>query len=287
MQSVFTMDLLALHSAALDARAVDLVRSEQNWDRRAAEVSQFALGADDFALNWLQARMDFQDSQVLDISFGAGRYLEAFLQRGAQISGVEISRQMLTHARARLDSSGLRYRPEALLHSSWEAVDLAALGWEAAFDLVFLYFSPAISSTQMLEKVLKASRRAVHVSLYAQREDSLLTALQDEIGLPRRSVGADTADDLQHIYNILYQWGYFPHITYEERSKASAHDVDYIFERYASWLFKGQSADPSWRKRLHQALSERSTAGKVTTLSRDIVGHLYLDKRVCRSEAKF
>lgn len=278
------MDLLAFHTAALDARAVDLVRSEQNWDRRAAEVSQFGLAADDFALTWLQTKMNLQDKTVLDISFGAGRYLQAFLQLGAQVSGVEISRQMLMHTQARLDDSGLRYAPEALLHASWEAVDLAARNWEAAFDLVFLYFSPAISSTQMLEKVLKASRQAVYVSLYVQREDSLLCALQDEFGLTRRSVGADGADDLLHIYNILYQWGYFPQIACEERVKASTHDVDYIFERYASWLFQGQSGDTARRQRLREVLARWARNGKVTTQSRDRVGHLYLDKRLCRSD---
>lgn len=283
------MDLLKHHMAALDARErhPDLPRSEQNWDRRADEVSRFGLADDDFALNWLAQHIELAGKQVLDVSFGAGRYLQAFLQRGAQIGGVEISARMLAHARARLDRTGLAYQPERLLHTSWEQLELAAHGWEAAFDLVFLYFSPAISSVAMLEKVLAASRQGVYISLYGHREDSLLTELQDEFGLPRRSVGADTADDLQHIHNILYLWGYFPHIAFEERRKTSTHAVDYIFERYASWLFKGQGPwspeeDEVRRARLHQALMERSRDGKVGTTSRDVVGHLYVDKRVRR-----
>jgi SAM-dependent methyltransferase len=277
------MDLLSYHVAALDDRHTDLLQSEQNWDRRAAEVSQFGLADDDFALDWLARHIELAGKEVLDVSFGAGRYLQAFLQRGARIGGVEISACMIAHARARLDQCGLAYAPERLLHSSWEALDLAAHCWENAFDLVFLYFSPAISSVAMLEKVLAASRQGIYVSLYCQREDGLLSALQDEFGLPRRSVGADTADDLQHICNILYLWGYFPHITFEERRKTSAHAVDYIFERYASWLFKGQSADAAHRGRLQQALARRSVDGKITTTSRDIVGHLYLDKRLGRT----
>ncbi|SMB22519.1 protein of unknown function [Sterolibacterium denitrificans] len=276
------MDLLSYHMAALDDRHTDLRQSERNWDRRAAEVSRFGLADDDFALNWLARHIELAGKDVLDVSFGAGRYLQAFLQRGARIGGVEISARMIAHARARLDRSGLAYAPERLLHGSWEALDLVAQHWENAFDLVFLYFSPAISSVAMLEKVLAASRQGIYVSLYCQREDGLLSALQDEFGLPRRSVGAATADDLQHIQGILYHWGYFPHLAYEEPRKTSSHAVDYIFERYASWLFKGQEESPPQRDRLRQALMRRSVDGKIATTSRDIVGHLYLDKRVRR-----
>lgn len=281
------MDLLRFHSAALDdsGRSSNLQRSEENWDRRAAEVSQFGLAPDDFALNWLQGKMDFQGQRILDISFGAGRYLQAFLERGAEVSGVEISRQMIAYTRQRLDQAGLVYQPEELRHSAWENVDLskpAWQNWQGAFDLVFLYFSPAISSVAMLEKVLQVSRQSVYVSLYAHREDSLLSELQDEFQLPRRSVGADSADDLQHIAQILYAWGFFPHIAYEERSKTSQHSVDYIFERYASWLFKQDSADEKLRQQLRQALQQRSVEGKVSSRSRDVVGHLYVDKRLSK-----
>lgn len=278
------MHLLEYHLAALNdsGHSANLQRSEENWDRRAAEVSQFGLAADDFALNWLQGKMTLQGKRILDISFGAGRYLQAFLQHGATVSGVEISRQMIEHTRQRLDQAGLPYQAAELLHSAWEHTDLARQGWQNAFDLVFLYFSPALSSVAMLEKVLQASRQSVYVSLYAHREDSLLGELQEAFNLPRRSVGADSADDLQHLYNILYLWGYFPHITYEERLKTSHHAVDYIFERYASWLFKQDSADETRRQQLRQALQQRSVDGKLSTTSRDVVGHLYVDKRLRR-----
>lgn len=275
-------NLLALHSAAIDRQQPDLAQALRTWDRRAPEVSRFEVTDDDFALQLLLRRMDLPGRRVLDISFGGGRYLQAFLQLGAQISGVEISPEMLRHTRQRLDAAGLSYDPAQLVCQPWEKIDLVDLGWQSAFDLVFLYMSPAISSVAMLRKVLQASRQSIFITLYSHREDSLLQELQAEFGQPVQPLTAKREHDLLHIFNTLYLWGHHPDLVFEERSKTSAHPVDAIFERYSSWLLKGELDTEDQRQRLREALQRRAKAGLVQTLSRDLIGHLYLDLRLKR-----
>ena len=277
--SPHVIDLNTWFSEQLDAQHPDLQYSEQLWDRRAAEVSSFTVSADDLALQTVQQRLQLAGSRVLEISFGGGRHLLEFARHGARVSGVEISANMIAHTRDKLRQLGPLSQDSELIQSAWENIDLAQLGWEQAFDLVFLYMSPAISSTAMLRKVLRASRGHVYLALYCDRSDSLLGELQDEFGLERRSVGSKGADDVYQLFNLLYQWGYFPELRFEERSKTSAHPPAYLLERYASWLWREQ-ADDTRREQLHVALERRTDNELVSTRSRDIVGHLLLDTRL-------
>lgn len=275
------MDIEQYFSELLTRPEPDLQRSEQTWDLRADEVSRFGVSDNDAALQGVLRRHDLAGEKVLDISFGAGRYLVEFARRGAQVSGVELSGRMLEHAGHKLRAAGLQAQTGRLLHSPWEDVVLQDEGWHDAFDLVFVHMSPVLSSLPGLYKALAACRKGLYVSSHVWREDSLLTDLQDTLGLPRRRIGSRTADDLYGLFNLLYQWGYFPALEFNEYCKTSHHSPDYILQRYASWLWP-EEATIADRQRLLQLLQERTVGGEVETRSRDIIGHLYLDKRLRR-----
>lgn len=275
------MNLEQHFAGLLNSHQPDLALSEQTWDRRADEVSKFTVSEADVALQTVLQHHELDGQAVLEISFGGGRHLLEFARRGARISGVEISANMLRHTQQKLEAAGLSGQVDSLLHSSWEALDLQQQGWEEAFDLVFLYMSPALSGTDMLRKALAASRNGFYVCSYAHREDSLLGELQDKLGLERRPVGSKSADGLYNLFNLLYQWGYFPQLSFEERSSTSRHDPDYILQRYASWLWRDGATDEQCQQLL-ALLKEKSEDGKVVSRSRDLVGHLYLDKRMRR-----
>lgn len=261
-------------SQLLDRKKPDLAHSEQLWDRRASEVGMFSVDKDDLALQTIQQSMDLQDKRVLDISFGAGRYLLEFLRLGADISGVEISQGMIAQARQKLQASGTSYAQENLVKSAWEDLDLQLLGWKKAFDLVFMHMSPAISSVEMLQKVLGASCGLVYITLYTQREDSLLQDLLFGFGLVSSPTSIKVADDFYAIFNLLYLWGYQPHIKFEERKQTREYTPESILERYASRLWRGDDLTVVRRNALLETLRHRSINGQVRTSGRDVIGHL-------------
>lgn len=146
-----------------------------------------------------------------------------------------------------------------------------------------MYQSPAISSPAMLEKCLAATQKWLYFSLYSHREDSLLTELQKEFGLEIKAVGSRGAHKFYYLFNLLYQQGYFPNIHFEERSSTSHFSPDYILERYASWLWQGDELTDEKRQALLNSLTARANSeGKVTTLSRNLIGHLLVNKQVQR-----
>lgn len=233
------------------------------------------------ALQKALQRHSLAGASVLEISFGGGRHLLEFAQQGARVSGVEISAKMLQHTQGKLQQAGLQGQVGQLVHSSWEELQLAEHGWLEAFALVFLYMSPAISSAAMLRKALDASQAGLSMALYAYREDSLLSQLQDAFNLPRHRMGSKNADDIYNIFNLLYLWGYFPELEFEERSQTNNYAPDYILQRYASWLWRDEvNADKT--QQLLNILQAKAVDGQVSTTSRDIVGHLYVDKRIKR-----
>lgn len=266
-------------SQLFDQQKVDLDATEARWDRRAAEVSQFTVEDDDIALQTVVHHMSLNNVRVLEISFGGGRHLEKFLELGANISGVEISANMCAHATERLNRTGLPWEAEQLVQSSWEAIDLQARGWHEAFDLTFVNMSPALSSTAMLEKAVDATRRGLYIASHSHREDALLTTLQQELGLERRNPGQRYANDLYLTFNILYGWGYFPQMRFVQQDKTRRHAPEDIVERYASWLWNKPVASPADRQRLLARLQAKAEAdGKIRCQSRDVIGHLWLDK---------
>lgn len=266
-----------------DRRDIDLEAAERLWDQRAAEVNEFQSSAQDTVLKRIQANMELTGKRVLDISFGAGRHLEQFLRLGAQVSGVEISAQMCDYARARLDKTGLPWSAGQLIHAPWEAIDLDALQWRGYFDLVFVYMSPALSDTAMVRKALEASRHGVYIALSSYREDSLLTELQAELGLPARRVGQQSAEDPYLLFNILYGWGYFPQLWFDAQHKDNSYTPDYVLNRYAGWLWRDPAERTRQRPLLAQQLAAKTdTKGLIHSQSRSITGHLWLDKTIGR-----
>lgn len=272
------MDLLHSISQQFNQqKQPDLIRSAQVWDSRADEVNQFSVAQNDMALNFLTQRISFEHKKILEISFGGGRYLLEFLRRGAQVCGVEISKNMLTHTQNKLLQQGFSLNQEALIHSAWEEVVLADLGWQARFDLVFIYMSPALSNVTMLEKALAATHSHFYFVSYLARQDSLLLELQDALGLPCVGLNSQHGNHFYTLLHLLSLWGYFPESHVEPRQKTSTFEVDYIFERYCSWLWKMPATDEQ-RQALRQILISKSQYGKIQTTSCDYVGHLYLNK---------
>lgn len=277
------MNLTEFFTQQLNQQPVNLSQAEITWNNRAAEVNKFTLEEQDPSLEFLQQHLNLKDKQVLEISFGAGRHLLEIAKQGAQVSGVEIATKMVEFTQAKLEAAGLTNLVNQLVQQPWEEVDLAALNWQEAFDLVFMYQSPAISSPAMLEKCLAATRQWLYFALYSHREDSLLTELQQEFGLEIKAVGSRGAHKFYYLFNLLYQQGYFPNIHFEQRASLSEFEPDYILERYASWLWQGDELTEDRRQALLSSLKQRcNSQGKVITNSRNLIGHLLVDKQLKR-----
>ncbi|MCC5575358.1 methyltransferase domain-containing protein [Microtetraspora sp. AC03309] len=100
----------------------------------------------------LELAGDVDGAKVLDVGCGAGHYAVELLARGAQVVGVDGSRTLLEHARARVGE-----RAEFLLHDLEEPLNFAH---DASFDgavcaLVFHHLTHRVQLLRELHRVLR------------------------------------------------------------------------------------------------------------------------------------
>lgn len=256
----------------LNGKDPDLDASRTMWNRRATEFSKIKASDDDFSLRFIERHMDLSGKRILDVGFGAGRYLVPFLKKGAKVSGIELSENMREEAFRYIESEGLACDRNELINSSWEAADIEKLAWKDAFDLVFLSMSPAISSYEQFQKVLASSRKAIFISSHYLREDSLTSELRSELGIASKPYGG--GKKIITIFNLLIELGFYPDIAFDEHHRTSEIKASEALERYADWIF-GPERTEAQLTALKAAFDKRSIDGKVSTTSHGVTAHLF------------
>lgn len=136
---------LARARAAWDARAA-------HWDERAEANASAPDRAADLEQIW-RALALFPGARLLDAGCGSGQFALAFAARGAMVTGVDLSPQMIQHARARAAARAVDV--------TWHVGDVSRLSAPAgSFDAILarmvLPFVPNLLATlRELRRVLK------------------------------------------------------------------------------------------------------------------------------------
>lgn len=251
----------------------DLRQMRTMWNNRAEEFSKIKCSEEDITLAFIEQKMSLIGKKVIDVGFGAGRFLLPLAQKGMEIHGVELAENMIRFANQKLEDARVDYRKENLLNSSWEDIDLKKLGWERAFDLVFLSMSPAISSYAQLEKVMRASKEGVFMSAHIYRKDSLLEELKMSLGMEseERHIGK-----LVPIFNILFEQGYFPDLQFVSSVSERMVDKEDVLLRYTHWLF-GMEHTQQQKETVSAELSKREVDGKLKLKTDAVDGYLFVN----------
>jgi len=189
------------------------------WNWRAERFARRALGEDgqkrvaEF-LHWLGHQEGLgREITVLDIGCGPGRYALALARRGARVVALDPAENMLHILRAEAARQGLTNVEAVAL--TWEEVDLAALGWEKAFDLVLAAMSPAIHDAASLAKMTAASRNLCYFVGHVERQERAVQELWP------RLIGGEApafSRDCLYVFHLLYAWGYYPSLEFFTRT---------------------------------------------------------------------
>ena len=103
--------------------------------------------------------------RVLDVGAGMGTHALAFAARGAIVTATDLSPAMLAPLET-LAPAGM-----AVHAGDWTALDLDALGWRGAFDLVWACMTPVTGDPEGLARLEAASRAQVCCVTWGARRD--------------------------------------------------------------------------------------------------------------------
>jgi SAM-dependent methyltransferase len=151
-------------------------------------------------------------STVLDIGCGTGIYALPLAREAAMVTGLDNSEKMIARLTDIIASTGMQnVRP---LKGSWQNIDIAALGFEKAFDIVWISMSPAVQTLKDFERMEKCTRKwCVYIGWGRKRKNKLMEEVFKLHGLRHGPPpGVETA------YDILVHSGRTPSLDYFETS---------------------------------------------------------------------
>lgn len=197
-------------------------------------------------------------SEVVDIGCGPGRFVAEFARTAGHVTGVDLSPRMLELGVAHAAECGLSNT--SFVSGDFKEFDIAALGWEEKFDLVFTSITPAIGTVESLEKAMAICRGHCFNSCFIHWEDDLERRISEEVFQREYKPSPHTHGQWFYaLFNLLWLQGYFPETHYHRQSLSDREPAGEDLARYYAKSFSGNmTADEQDVRRIHRFLQQQA-----------------------------
>lgn len=199
-------------------------------------------------IGWLEGQgVDFAGLSVLDIGAASGGFSVPFAERGAKVTAVEPNVPLADLFEVNTARVSPGKEEITLVREAFEDLDLAARGWEKAFDLVFVSMCPVITDWESVERVLSCARQYCYISLMAGgRTHSLLNEVLPH--LTGQEIHPESSD-MAYLNHLLYLKGYAYQSIVTREMKSTVLSSEAAIEEVMEQLKPDQlRADDSSRK---------------------------------------
>ena len=255
-------------SRASDARKIS---RRESWDSRAEDWDSKYRREDERAEHeqriqdvsaWLRRRGLLGPEQaVADIGCGPGRFAAEFARTAGSVLGVDISPRMVEYGEIWCREQGLRNTRFAAV--DFANADIAALGWEGQFDLVFSSITPAVSSLQGLENLMRMSRAWCFNASFVYNENPLhRDMMQTLFGREPRRNKTSHSHWFYELFSLLWGRGYYPETFYYTQNKSLRQTPDRrTAERLTRYLLEEDEVSEEAIRRVQAYLEQHADAG--------------------------
>ena len=154
-----------------------------------------------------------EDSHVLDVGCGTGKYANALAPVCSKVTGIDLSPAMIEIA----ERKTREYSAENVNYilDDWHTFDLKEKGLYKKFDLVFAHMTPAVQSSDSFEKLAHASKGWCVLSKPTRRTDPVSDAVMALAGIREKRESSD--DDFVYAFELLWKQGLNPYFAYEQQ----------------------------------------------------------------------
>lgn len=247
------------------------------WDNRAAEFNKLVCqGSPDERIKKIVTFLSHEsllaeNSSVLDIGCGPGRFAVEFAKKSTDVTGLDISDKMLDYAVKNAEAANLTNT--SFKNLNWDEVNLDEYGWRKRFDLVTAINSPGIHDLITLEKMIAASKGYCFLSNFVDRTDSVQDIIRTEI-LKLKGMKFYT-NTIYSILNILWLTGYYPSIAYVDTDQEHVRTVEEACVYYGTLFETENNTGDEKNDLINNYLEEISINGFVTEKVRTKTAWIY------------
>lgn len=255
------LDFTRLWSEGTAARA----SGKSFWDNRATEFNKLvSQGIPDERIRKIieyltQNNLLTEDSSVLDIGCGPGRFAVEFAKKSTDVTGLDISDKMLDYARKNAEAEDLTN--VSFKNLNWDEVTLEEYGWGKKFDLVTAINSPGIHDQITLEKMIAASKGYCFLTNFVDRFDSVQDIIRTT--LLKLEEKRFFNHVIYSIFNILWLSGYYPNISYVDTNREHVRTIEEACLYYDTLFETNNNSNDQKKALIRRYLEEISTDGLV------------------------
>ncbi|SPF31895.1 Methyltransferase [Candidatus Desulfosporosinus infrequens] len=252
--------------------------SPASWDKRAEGFNRNVSDErmDKIVELLLEKKMLQENSIVLDIGCGPGKFVREFAKRAQNVVGVDISSKMLHYAQENVVAQGLGNAEFREL--DWEKADLSALNWKKKFSLVTGIMSPAFLNRQGLEKMLEASHEYGLICHFVERQDSISDELKKHV-LGREKIDKYGNKGLYCSFNILWLYEIFPEIIYFNLDKETNQSIEEAYRNYTSRFEMKTDLTEAQKTEIMDYLKKKAENGVIKEKTKSKIACIYWRKK--------
>lgn len=207
------MDTFSIFEQKLKYNQQPLQSVETDWDQKADTFYQNQVKGSTYYNDAVPQLLEEKGllkptSTVLDICSGSGRYAIPFAKRCKSVHALDLSSQMLGFLQTEMDKNNLKNIHT--VKSSWPTTENIG-----DFDIAFAAMCPATRSVEALQAMSEIAEKYGVVCQFTASTDSAIEALKSHGIFDEDIKGPhNNRDILQAYFNILWELGYQPEISY-------------------------------------------------------------------------
>lgn len=207
------MDILSMFEQKLKTSNQTVETVEEKWDQMAEKFYYHQVNGSTYysdAVPRLLEQKGILDpsSSVLDIGAGSGRYAIPLANKGKSVHALDLSSEMLQFLQRETEKNNLDNI--YTIKSAWPTTEKIG-----EFDVVFSAMCPATRSVEAIEAMSNVAKKHGVICQFTASTDNVVEALKKHRLIDGNITDPHNERDiLQAYFNILWELGYQPDISY-------------------------------------------------------------------------
>lgn len=202
--------------------------------------------------------LDIAGAEVLDIGAGTGSLAIPLARKGATVTAVDFSAEMLKKLEERADRENVSIARTVL--ASWDEVDLDAEGFRKKFDLVIASMTPAVRSPDAFDLMLEAAKGVCYYSGWVNRGWD--PAFYDLYRLLFDEEFREGLHNFSLPFMDLYLKGYRPAVRINREVWRNEETIDDMVDTVSGFFSATKDVDEEMKSRMKEYFLARTENGR-------------------------